>query len=79
MNDSKIIGGIPVTLFSKMLTFKDSNKSFNLDGDLLETMTNYDFNVSHSNPQDQKLLYQFGNEMKFDIEQKGRKVTEINL
>ena len=36
-------------------------------------MTNYDFNVSHSNPQDQKLLYEFGNEMKFDIKQKGRK------
>ena len=36
-------------------------------------MTNYDFNVSHSNPQDQKLIYEFGKEMKFNIEQQGRK------
>ena len=43
-----------------MLTFGDSNKSFKLDGDLFETMTNYDFNVNHANPQDQKLIYEFG-------------------
>ena len=52
-------GGIPVTLFSKMLTFRDSNNSFKLEGNLLETMTNYDFNVSRSNPKDQKLIYEF--------------------
>ena len=56
MNDFLINEGIPVTLFSNMITFRDSNKSFKLDGDLLETMTNYDFNVSHSNPKDQKLI-----------------------
>ena len=43
-----------------MTTFRDGNKSFVLDGELLETMTNYDFNVSHSNPQDQKLIHEFG-------------------
>ena len=43
-----------------MLSFRDSNKSFKLDGDLLETMTSYDFIVSHSNPKDQKLIYEFG-------------------
>ena len=42
-----------------MLTFKESNGSFRLDGDLLETMTNYDLNVSHSNPQDRKLIFEF--------------------
>ena len=65
--------GIPVTLFSNMITFRGSNKSFKLDGDLLETMTNFDFNVSHSNPKDQKLIYKFGREMNFNIKQKGRK------
>ena len=35
-----IMGGIPVTLYSKMLNFRDCNKSFKLDGDLLETITN---------------------------------------
>ena len=43
---------IPVTLFINMLTFRVSIKSFKLDGDLLETITNYDFNVHHSNQQD---------------------------
>ena len=33
-------GNIPVILFSKMLIFRDSNKSFKLDGDHLKTMTN---------------------------------------
>ena len=50
---------IPVTLFSNMLTFRDSNEAFKLDGDLLETITNYDFNVEHSNQQDRKLIYEF--------------------
>ena len=73
MNDFLINDGIPVTLFSKMLLFRDINKSFNLDGDLLETMKNYDFNVSHSDPEDQKLIYEFGKEINFNIKQKGRK------
>ena len=73
MNDFLINEGTPVTIFSNMLTFRDSNKSFQLDGDLLEFITNYDFNVSHSNPKDQKLIYEFGKEMNFVIKQKGRK------
>ena len=36
MNDCLIIGGIPLTLFSNLLTFKDTNKSFNLDGGLID-------------------------------------------
>ena len=73
MNDFLINGGIPVTLYSNMLTFRDSSKSFKLDGDLLETKTNYDFNVTHSIPKDRKPIYKFGEETKFDIKQKGRK------
>ena len=34
-------------------------------------MTGYDFNVSHSNPKDQKQIYEFGKEMNFNIRQKG--------
>ena len=73
MNDFLINEGIPVTLVSNMLIFRDSNKSFKLDGDLLETMTNYDFNVDHSNQQDRKLIYEFAKEMNFNIEEKGKK------
>ena len=39
MRDFSINGGIPVTLFSNLLTSRDSNKAFKLDGDLSETMT----------------------------------------
>ena len=73
MNDFLIDGKIPVILYNNILTFRHSNKSFELDGDLLKTMTNYDFKISHSNPQDQKLLFEFGKEINFNIEQKGRK------
>ena len=77
-NSPKIIdfstnGGIPVSLYSNMITFRDSNKSFKLDGDLLETITNYDFNVDHSNQQDRKLIYEFLKEMKYNIKQKRQK------
>ena len=59
-----------------MLTSRDGNKSFKLDGDLLRTMTCYTFNVTHSNPQDQKLIYEFGKEKNFFIRQKGRSPRE---
>ena len=36
-------------------------------------MTNYQFNVGHSNPQDPKIIYEFAEEMKFDINNIGRK------
>ena len=73
MNNFLRNDGIPVTLFSNMLHFRDSNKSFKLDGDLLETMTNYDSNVSHSSPKDRKIIYIFGKEMIINNKQKGRK------
>ena len=66
-----------------MFTFSDNNSIFILDGYLLETITNSDFNVSHSNPQDQKLIYEFGKEVNFKIRQKGPKINRykslINL
>ena len=40
MNGFLRLGKKPVTLYSKMLTFRDSNKAFRLDGDLFKTMTN---------------------------------------
>ena len=73
MNDFKINKGIPVTLVSNLLVFRDSNKSFKLEGDLLEAITDYEFNVDHSNQQDQKLIYEFAKEMNFNIREKGNK------
>ena len=56
MNDVLINGGIPVSIHDNMLTFRDSNRSFKLDGDLSETITNYDFNVDLFIQQDRKLI-----------------------
>ena len=73
MIDVPMSTSIPVTLHSNMLSFRDSNKSFELDGDLSKTMTSYKFKITHSNPQDRKLIHEFGKEMKTNINQVGRK------
>ena len=75
MNDFLIHGNIPVTLFSNMITFRDSNKSFRLEGDLLKVVTNYKFNADHSSPQDKKLIYEFAKEMNYDTKSTGRPST----
>ena len=40
MNDFVINTSVPVTLYSNMSTFRNSNKFFKIDGELLKTMTN---------------------------------------
>ena len=55
-----------------MITFRDSNKTFKLDGDLLKVVTNYKFNADHSSPQDKKLIYEFAKEMNYDTKSTGR-------
>ena len=67
MKDFLITTSIPVTLYSTMLTFRDTNETFISDGDLLKLMTNYNLLVDHSNLRDRKILYEFGKEMKCDI------------
>ena len=78
MNDFLIHGTIPVTIFSNMIVFRDSNKAFRLEGDLLKVITNHKFNVDHSSPQDKKLIYQFAKEMNYDIKSTGRPSTRHN-
>ena len=72
MNDFLIHRGIPVTLFSNMIIFRDSNKSFKLEGDLLKLITNFEFNANISSPQDKKLIYEFAKEMNYDTKSIGR-------
>ena len=72
MNDFLIHRGIPVTLFSNMITFRDTKKSFKLEGDLLNLITNYKFNADHSSPQDKKLIYEFVTERNYDTKSIGR-------
>ena len=72
MNDFLIHRGIPVTLFSNMITFRDSNKSFKLEGNLFKLITDYKFNADHSSQQDRNLIYEFAKEMNYDIKSTGR-------
>ena len=78
MNDFLIHGEVPVTKFSNMITFRDSNKTFRLEGDLLKVITNYKFNVDHSNQQDRKIIYEFAKEMNYDTKSTGRPVPDMN-
>ena len=78
MNDFLIHGKIPVTIFSNMITFRDSNKTFKLEGDLLKVITNHKFNVDHSNQQDRKIIYEFAKEMNYDTKSTGRPSVRHN-
>ena len=55
-----------------MITFRDSKKTFKLEGDLLKVITNYKFNVDRSNQQDRKINYEFAKEMNYDTKSTGR-------
>ena len=75
VNDLKINKTIPITLYGNMLTFRDTNKQFELKGDLLEMITNSKFNVDLANLSDKKLMYDFAKEMHFDPKASGNKST----
>ena len=78
MNDFLIHRGIPVTLFSNMISFRDTNKSFKLEGDLLKLITNYKFNADHSSPRDKKIFGDFAREMNYDTKSVGRPSVRHN-
>ena len=71
-NDFLINEKVQVTIFSNMLTFRDTKKVFKIEGDLYKVITDYKFNVDHSNQQDRKIIYEFGKEMKYKLKNKGR-------
>ena len=58
-----------------MLSFRDTNKQFELKGDLLEMITNRNFNVDLASLSDKKLMYDFAKEMNFDQKAVGKKST----
>ena len=71
-NDFLINEKVPVTIFSNMLTFRDTKKVFKIEGDLYKVITDYKFNVDHSNKQNRQIIYEFGKEMKYKLKNKGR-------
>ena len=54
VNDLKMNKTIPVTLHDNLLTFRDTNKHFDLKGELLKKITNKLFNVDLVNLSDKK-------------------------
>ena len=73
VNDLKINKTIPITLYGNILTFRDTNKQFELKGDLLEMITNSKFNVDLASLSDKKLMYDFAKETNFDMRAQGNK------
>ena len=65
----------PITLHENLLTFRDSNKQFELKGDLLKMITNKNYNVDLASLQDKKIMYDFAKEMNFDMRAPGNKST----
>ena len=55
-----------------MITFRDSDRSFKLEGDLLKLIRNHKFNADHSSPRDKILIYEFAKEMNYDTKSIGR-------
>ena len=73
VNDLKIHNSKPITLYGNKLTFRDTNKQFELKGDLLEMITNSKYNVDLASLSDKKLMYDFAKEMHFDTKAQGNK------
>ena len=72
-NDLLINKTIPVTLYNNLLTFRDTNKEFVLQGDLLKMITNKNYNVDLAKLAERKKTYDFAKEMCFDEHALGNK------
>ena len=75
VNDLKTNKSIPITLYNNMLKICDTGREFELKGDLLEMITNKNYNVDLAKVSDKKLLYDFAEEMNFDLKAIGKKST----
>ena len=75
VNDLKLNKTIPLTLHDNFLTFRDTNKQFELKDELLKMITNKNYNVDLANLSDKKLLYDFAKEMNFDLKAQISKST----
>ena len=58
---------------NNLLTLRDSGKQFELKRDLLEMITNKNYNVNLASLADKKLMYNFAKELKFDLKAVGKK------
>ena len=61
-----------------MLTFRDTDKKFPMEGDLLKLMTNENYNIDLANLPDKKLMFEFAKEMFFHDKALSNKRTSDN-
>ena len=73
--DLLIHNTIPISIHNNLLTFRDTGKKFEIQGDLLKIITNKNYNVDLAGLSDKKLMYDFAKEMHFDIRGVGNKST----
>ena len=73
VNDLLISKTMTFFLSHNLLTFRDLDKTFELQGDVLKMMTNKNYNVDLAILTDKKILYDFAKEMNFDIRTLGNK------
>ena len=66
VNDLLVHNTISITLHDNLLTFRHTNKVFELKGDLSKMITNKNYKVDLANLSDKKLMYDFAKEMNFD-------------
>ena len=75
VNDLNINNSIPITLYNNLITFRDTGKDFELEGDLIKMITNKNYNVDLASLSEKKLMYVFAKEMHFDVKEIGNKST----
>ena len=75
VNDLKINKTIPITLYNKLLTFRDTGIEFELKGKLLKMITDENYNVDLASLSDEKIMHDFAKEMNFDLKAQGNKST----
>ena len=75
VNDLLIHSTIPITLYNNMLTIRVTGIQFELKWDLLEMITNKNYNLDLASLADKKLMYDFAKELNFDLKAIGKKST----
>ena len=66
---------MPVSLYDKLLTFRDIDGNFELNGDLLKRISNNNYNVDLAKSSGKKFLFKFARKRYFDDKALGKKST----
>ena len=67
----------PVTVYNNSLTFLDTDENFELQEDLLELITNRNYNVGLAKLSDKKILFDFAIQICFGEKALGIKSTNV--